>query len=105
MLPRIIKIIITLAAIVMTAASLGADSNQAGNIKQLTGISIVGDKEAPKSLYIVPWHNAEVKQNASLSTNLIDDNMQAVDRKSLHQQLQLYELSKSGWYRIVPNAP
>lgn len=105
MLPRVIKIILTLAVIVMATVAIGADSNPAGNIKKLTGISIVGDKEAPKSLYIVPWHNAELKQNASLSSNLIDDNMQAVDRKSLRQQLQLYELSKLGWYRITPTAP
>lgn len=105
MLPRVIKIIITLAVIVMATVAIGADSKPAGNIKKLTGISIVGDKEAPKSLYIVPWHNAEVKQNISLSSNLIDDNMQAVDRESLLQQLQLYELSKLGWYRITPTTP
>jgi len=102
---HIIKITITLAVIIMATDSIGADNEQTGDIKQLEGFSIVGDKEAPKSLYIVPWHNAELNQNASLPTNLIDNNMQAVDRESFHQQLRLYELSKSGWYRITAGEP
>lgn len=105
MLPRMIKITITLFIFVMTAGAIGADNSQTNDIKQLQGFSIVGDKEAPKSLYIVPWHKAELKQNTSLSTNLIDNNMQAVDRESFRQQLRLHELSKSGWYRITESEP
>jgi len=105
MLPRTIKITITLLITIMTAGAIDADNSQAGDIKQLQGIAIVGDKEAPKSLYIVPWHNAELKQNTSLSTNLIDTNLQTVDRESFQRQLRLHELSKSGWHRITAGEP
>lgn len=105
MIPRLINSIFTLAIITIAAVSIGAEDKPADDIKQFTGISIVGDKEAPRSLYIVPWQNAELKQNTSLSSNLVDKNMHAVDRQSIQQQLQLYELSKSGWYRLTPDTP
>lgn len=103
MLPRMLTFTITLATMLMASGAIGADNQQADDIKQFQGISIVGDKEAPKSLIIVPWHTAELKQKTSLSGNLIDNKLPAVDRKSFLQQLQLYELSKSGWYRITPD--
>ena len=79
-----------------------ADRDQ-DDIKELSGISIRGDKEAPKSLYIVPWHNAELEQSTSLSSNLDGKDVRAVDRESFRQQLQLQELGKSGWYRLTPD--
>ena len=105
MRPPRIKIIITLTVLMAVTGAIAADDNQPDDIKQIKGISIVGNKEAPKSLYIVPWHKAEHKQNTSLSTNLVDNEMHAVDLDPFLQQLRLYELSKSGWYRLTPDAP
>jgi len=105
MRPPRIKSLITLITLVAVSGVNAADDNQPDDIKQIEGISIVGNKEAPKSLYIVPWHKAERKQNTSLSTNLVDNEMHAVDHDSFIQQLRLYELSKSGWYRLTPDAP
>ena len=31
-----------------------------GQAKELSGMSIVGNDEAPKSLYIVPWKSSEI---------------------------------------------
>ena len=105
MRPPRIRPLITLITLVAVCGVNAADDNQPDNIKQIEGISIVGNKEAPKSLYIVPWHKAERKQNTSLSTNLVDNEIHAVDHDSFIQQLRLYELSKSGWYRLTPDAP
>ena len=99
------KSIIALIALTTASGAIAADNNQPDDIKQMKGISIQGDKEAPKSLYIVPWHKAERKQNTSLSTNSVDNVMQAVDQDSFMQQLRLYDLSKSGWYRLTPVTP
>ena len=103
-IPRM-KYIIALIALAAANGAIAADDNPPDDIKQMKGISIQGDKEAPKSLYIVPWHKAEHKQNTSLSTSLVDKKMQAVDQDSFTQQLRLYELSKSGWYRLTPDTP
>ena len=96
---------ITLAATVAATNASGVDNKQTDNIKQLSGISIVGDKEAPKSLYIVPWHNAEIEHDTSLSSSLMDNNMQPVDRKSFLRELELYELDKAARYKIAPKRP
>jgi len=62
-------------------------------VKQLSGISIIGNKEAPKSLYIVPWQNSEVGVATSLSSGLLDDSMRPVDKEVFLRELDFYELS------------
>ena len=98
------RILYTLTAFVLAGAAVAADGDAAGGIKEMRGISIKADKEAPRSLYIVPWHDAEHKQNTSLSSGLIDDSLRAIDQKELKRQLRLHELSASGWHSLTPNA-
>ena len=105
MRPARMKSIIALIALTTASGVIAADDNSSNDIKQMKGISIQGDKEAPKSLYIVPWHTAEHKQSTSLSTSLVSNEMKPVDHDSFVQQLRLYELSKSGWYRLTPDTP
>ena len=105
MLPHRISIITTIVVATLTTFSIGADSSQPDDTRQLTGISLTGDKEAPKSLYIVPWKNTEHEQNTSLSSNFTDSSMQAVDRESFLRQLQLYEHSKKGWHKTTAESP
>ena len=62
-------------------------------VKELSGISIIGNKEAPKSLYIVPWQNSEVGVETSLSSGLLDDSMRPIDKEVFLRELDFYELS------------
>lgn len=62
-------------------------------VKELSGISIIGNKEAPKSLYIVPWQNSEVGVATSLNSGLLDDSMRPVDKEVFLRELDFYELS------------
>jgi len=62
-------------------------------VKELSGISIIGNKEAPKSLYIVPWQNSEVGVATSLRSGLLDDSMRPVDKEVFLRELDFYELS------------
>ncbi len=62
-------------------------------VKELSGISIIGNKEAPKSLYIVPWQNSEVGVATSLNSGLFDDSMRPVDKEVFLRELDFYELS------------
>jgi hypothetical protein len=63
------------------------------DVKELSGISIIGNKEAPKSLYIVPWQNSEVGVATSLKSGLLDDSMRPVDKEVFLRELDFYELS------------
>ena len=62
-------------------------------VKELSGISIIGNKEAPKSLYIVPWQNSEVGVATTLGSGLLDDNMRSMNKEVFLRELDFYELS------------
>jgi len=63
------------------------------DVKELSGISIIGNEEAPKSLYIVPWQNSEVGVATSLQSGLFDDSMRPLQREVFMRELDYYELS------------
>ncbi|MGB3212028.1 MAG: hypothetical protein WBB19_15095 [Desulforhopalus sp.] len=60
--------------------------------KELSGMSIVGNDEAPKSLYIVPWKSSEIGVETSLNMMLNKDAV-PVDRDVFTRQLDFYEVS------------
>lgn len=68
--------------------------SQAEEVKELSGISIIGNKEAPKSLYIVPWKNSEVGVETSLTSGLLDESSKLIDKEVFLRELEFYELSQ-----------
>ncbi len=60
--------------------------------KELSGISIVGNDEAPKALYIVPWKSSEIGGETSLNM-MLDENAMPVDRDVFMRQLDFFEVS------------
>jgi hypothetical protein len=60
--------------------------------KELSGMSIVGNDEAPKSLYIVPWKSSEVGVETSLKM-MLSEGAAPVDRDVFRRQLDFYEIS------------
>lgn len=65
-----------------------------GATKTLSGISIVGNNEAPKSLVIVPWKSSEIGSDSNLHSGLMDDSMKPVDREVFMRELDFYEIRK-----------
>ena len=59
--------------------------------KAMSGMSILGNEEAPKSLVIVPWKSSELGDNISLSDTL-DDRARPVDKEVFLRQLHFYEI-------------
>jgi hypothetical protein len=47
--------------------------------KELSGMSIVGNDEAPKSLYIVPWKSSEIGRETNMDMMLNEGDI-PVDR-------------------------
>jgi hypothetical protein len=67
----------------------------ADEVKELSGISIIGNEEAPKSLYIVPWKNSEVGVETSLTSGLLDDTNKLIDKEVFLRELDYYQTSQS----------
>ena len=59
--------------------------------KTMSGMSILGNEEAPKSLVIVPWKSSELGDDISLSDTL-DDRAQPVDKEVFLRELSFYEI-------------
>ena len=70
------------------------DAKKGGNDpKALSGISIVGNNEAPKSLYIVPWKGSDLGAETDLNSDLLDDRTAPVDKDVFMRAVGFYELS------------
>ncbi len=79
--------------LMLQSIAIAEEKKVDSDVKELSGISIIGNKEAPKSLYIVPWQNSEVGVATSLSSGLLDDSMRPVDKEVFLRELDFYELS------------
>ena len=60
--------------------------------KELSGMSIVGNDEAPKALYIVPWKGSEMGEGTGLDMVLSASDT-PVDRDVFKRHLEFYEQS------------
>jgi hypothetical protein len=69
--------------------------------KVISGMSIVGNDEAPKSLVIVPWKSSDLGDTLDVSRAL-DDGRQPVDRDVFMRELNYYEI-RSG-LRMAPGS-
>jgi hypothetical protein len=68
--------------------------NEDPEAKELSGMSIVGNDEAPKSLYIVPWKSSEIGVETNLDM-LLNDGDVPVDRDVFMRQLEYYQISSA----------
>jgi hypothetical protein len=69
-----------------------ADETKSGDGEQLvSGMSIVGNDEAPKSLVIVPWKSSDLGDTLDVS-RMMDDARGPVDREVFMRELDYYEI-------------
>ena len=62
--------------------------------KTMSGMSILGNEEAPKSLVIIPWKSSELGDDISL-TDTLDDLARPVDKEVFVRELQYYKIRSS----------
>ena len=76
------------------AAGLAGEVNQDGgsDAREMSGMSIVGNDEAPKSLYIVPWKSSDVGTETRLDPMLTEDDV-PVDREVFRRRIEFYRIS------------
>ena len=63
--------------------------------KTISGMSILGNQEAPKSLVIVPWKSSEIGDSLGISA-MLDEGRQPVDRDVFLRSLTYYEIRSEG---------
>lgn len=85
-------ILILIFSLSMSSVSY-AEKKKNDDAKTLSGISIIGNKDAPKSLYIVPWRSSELGIETDLNSSLLNEGMHPVDKDVFIRELNFYEIS------------
>ena len=68
-----------------------ANEAQAEKTKTLSGMSILGNEETPKSLVIVPWKSSRMGDEINLSDTL-DDRARPIDKEVFERELRFYQI-------------
>ena len=72
-----------------------AKADQTPGVKTLSGMSILGNEEAPKSLVIVPWKSSKLGDGLGVA-NSLDERARPVDKEVFMRELHYYELRSGG---------
>ena len=78
-------------ALLLAAGVARSDDAAAKGDKVLSGMSIVGNDEAPKSLVIVPWKSSGLGDTLDVGSAL-GDGRQPVDRDVFMRELDYYQI-------------
>jgi len=95
------KITVFIALMIVVTSVVAQDGNKkkavkaksGSDAKELSGISIVGNKEAPKSLFIVPWKSSELGVETGLASSLLNEKLKPVDKEVFDRELDYYEIT------------
>lgn len=74
------------------ADAVGEKKGDANTPKELSGMSVLGNNETPKALYIVPWKGSEIGNEADLRAGLLNDAMKPVDKDVFMRELEFYQV-------------
>jgi len=90
-----IRLLTTCVLAAGVAGAVYAEGEAAEGETLVSGMSIVGNDEAPKSLVIVPWKSSELGDTHVVSKAL-DDSRSPVDRDVFERALHYYEIRSAG---------
>ena len=78
-------------SLLLLPGMLAAEEPVESEEKLISGMSIVGNDEVPKSLVIVPWKSSELGTRLDVS-RMLDDGLQPVDKEVFMRELDYYEI-------------
>jgi hypothetical protein len=85
------RILFLFGALLLSSPAVQAKEPAKSGDKQLAGMSVVGNDDAPKALVIVPWKSSELGATLDVSQGL-DDGRQPVDRDVFKRELDYYAI-------------
>ncbi len=86
---RVTAVLLFVALVPGVALGEGGDGEEGD--KLISGMSIVGNDESPKSLVIVPWKSSDLGDTLDVSRQM-DDGREPVDREVFLRALDYYEI-------------
>jgi hypothetical protein len=89
------RLLLALGLATVAGNGLAADKKSKNDeVIEIGGMSIIGNRELPKSLYIVPWKDSDIDAETDLSRDLLNERAGVVDQEEFSRQLHYYDLSK-----------
>ncbi|MEJ2086982.1 MAG: hypothetical protein P8Y69_00540 [Gammaproteobacteria bacterium] len=89
-----LRLVILLTSLAATGTAYAGEADP-GETKTLSGMSVLGNNEAPKSLVIVPWKSSQIGDGIGLVESLSNRPL-PVDRDVFGRELHYYELRTHG---------
>lgn len=89
--PLVLVLAVALGLSICATQASASDSPPKDGDKHVSGMSIVGNDEAPKSLVIVPWKSSDMGDSLDISKTL-DDGRRPVDVEVFRRALDYYEI-------------
>ena len=74
-------------------AEEGKQSSASTDEKEISGMSILGNNDAPKSLYIVPWKSSDIGTETELKSSLLSEDMVPVDKPVFQREIDFYRIA------------
>ena len=85
----------SVAAIAEPGDGPEAPSADGPQFKTLSGMSVLGNNEAPKALVIVPWKSSQIGDGIGVK-NSLDNRPMPVDRDVFARELNYYHIRTAG---------
>jgi hypothetical protein len=91
------KFVFSLCLVLISVAMVVAEDNGTNgtgdsDAKMVRGMAVLGNNEAPMSLFIVPWKSSELGVETNLSRTLNERDV-PVDRDVFMRELAFYQVS------------
>lgn len=63
--------------------------------KVVSGMSIVGNDETPKSLYMVPWKSSDDGREVNFSSSILNEELKPINKSDFIRELDFYRSGSS----------
>ena len=89
------KAITAIGLLLCVGVAVAQDKAKKANeeAKEVSGMSIVGNSETPKSLTIIPWKSSEIGRDADFKSALLNQEIVPIDKPTFLRGLDFYKLS------------
>lgn len=87
--------VILAAVLLCLPFAISAEEPAPEGVKALSGMSVLGNNEAPTSLVIVPWKSSEIGDGIGLD-NILDERARPVDKEVFLRELSYYSIRTGG---------
>jgi hypothetical protein len=90
------NVLVMFLVLLLSAPALAAESKEATEQqpKTLSGMSVLGNNEAPKSLVIVPWKSSQIGDGIGVVESLSNRPV-PIDREVFRRELDYYNIRSS----------